>query len=312
MPQAAYTTPEQAQAMVLHDIRAVSDIASLKWLRQPIKEGQWVIARIKPDAGSGAGTIPGGYIDGATGQFIAPPGAPPVIVKHGTWTVLAGGTESASAPHRYDWNEPMQESERGLQPEEMYSPFVRGGVILFRPGGELGTRGYFQDLVLLFPEWSGDAASALTFAHEHPSAVKAPASDKGVKELRSILHGGNRLLTAVAFAQLSIAGNLSATEADDAVLRAEPRLAAILIYRLLVQSRAVESAIQRASQPDQLRWMAAGALSVDVFGPREAAVRTAARGAMVAARNRLVSLGGHPDSDAYLRVLFDRVAGTVP
>jgi hypothetical protein len=305
--QAANVTPDQAQIMVLHDIRAVHDIAAMRWLSPPISQGQWIIARIEPDPDSGAGTVPGGYIDGSTGQFVAPPDTPPVVVKRGAWTVLAGGTESAGTIRRYDWSEPIRESERTLQAEEMYSPFVRGGVILFRPGETPGAAGFFQDVVLLFPEWSTDAATALTYAHQHPSAVRPPAGDLGAKELRGILRGGNRLLTVAAFAQLSSGGHLSMADEEDLVVRGEPRLAATLIYCLLIQGRAVEPLIERTSQPDQLRWMAVGALSVDVFGPQEPAVRTAARSALVAARKRLASLGGQPDSDAYLRVLFDRV-----
>ncbi len=306
MPQTANTTPEQAQTMVLHDIRAVHDIASLAWLGPAATSGQWIVARIKADAESGTGTVPGGYIDGSTGQFVTPPGASPVVVKRGAWTVVAGGNEPAGTTHRYEWTEPIERTGRKLQPEEMYSPFTRGGVILFHPAGQPGTRDYFQDVVLLFPEWSSDAATALTYAHQHPSAVRASGGDLGDKELRGILRGGNRLLTVAAFEQLSRGGRLGAAEAEDLILRGEPRLVAALIYCLLVQGHAVEPLIERAAM-DQVRWMAVGALSVDVFGAQEPAVRTAARSALLAARNRLTRLGAHPDSDAYLRVLFDRV-----
>ncbi|HXM45786.1 MAG TPA: hypothetical protein VN924_31410 [Bryobacteraceae bacterium] len=305
--QAANVTPDQAQAMVLHDIRAVHDIAALTWLSLAIRQGPWMIARIEPDPDSGAGTVPGGYIDGATGRFVAPPNTPPVVVKRGAWTVIEGGTEPAASTRRYDWGEPIHGSERELQPEEMYSPFVRGGVILFRPGTRPGALGFFQDVVLLFPKWSTDAATAITYARQHPSAFRDSGGGLGVKELRGILGGGNPLLTVAAFAQLSRSGNLSLTEAQDIVLRAEPQLAATLIYCLLIQGRAVEPLIERAPQPELLRWMAVGALSVDVFGPQEPAVRTAARGGLALARRRLAALGGNPDSDAYLRVLFGRV-----
>src|SRR6266704_969616 len=99
MPQIASTTTQQAQGMVLHDIRAVHDIAALKWLGPAATSGQWIIARIEPDPGSGAGTVPGGYIDGATGQFVSPPGATPVVIKGGAWTVVAGGSEPAGTTH---------------------------------------------------------------------------------------------------------------------------------------------------------------------------------------------------------------------
>jgi hypothetical protein len=307
MAQIASTTPEQAQSMVLYDVRAVHDVAALGWIVPAARPGQWTIAKITADPDSGKGTVPGAYIDASTGRFVAPAGASLAAHKRGTWTVIAGGNEPAGTTHRYDWTEPIQRSGRTLQPEDLYSPFADGGVILFRPGETPGAAGFFQDVVLLFPEWSADAANALAYVYQHPSIARLPADNPGVEEVRGIMRSGNRLLTVAAIAQLSSGGHLSRAEIEDIVLRGEPQLAATLTYCLLMQGSAVEPWIERASRADQLRWMAVGAVSVDVFGKPVPGLDTAARSALVAVRDRLARLGREPDSDAYLQALFDLV-----
>jgi len=110
--QIAHANAAQAQVMVLHDIRAVHDIASLGWLIPPMSKSRWVIARIEPATGSGAGTVPGGYIDGATGKFVAPPNASPVTIRKGTWTLIGGGSEAPGKARPYDWTQPVQQPGR--------------------------------------------------------------------------------------------------------------------------------------------------------------------------------------------------------
>jgi len=303
--QIAHANAAQAQVMVLHDIRAVHDIASLGWLIPPMSKSRWVIARIEPATGSGAGTVPGGYIDGATGKFVAPPNASPVTIRKGSWTLIGGGSESPGKARPYDWTQPVQQPGRVLAPEDMYSPFVQGGVVAFLPGKESGDRDFFRHVNLLFPDLANDMAAALAYLQE-PGIVREPKSDGDAAHLRAMLGSDNEVLAAAALSLLVKAGRFTAADADDLLVRAKPRLDAILIYSLLAEGRTVEPLIQRARDPDRLRWMALGALAADVFGASQATLGTSARSALAAARDRLSALGSRPDSDEYLRIVFDR------
>src|ERR1700685_325940 len=85
---------QAASIRVMHDARAVHDMASLK-LTDLLHDGtaEWVVARIRPAAQSGFATIPGASIRGDTGQFTSPANSNPVVMKQGSWEVLGSSGE---------------------------------------------------------------------------------------------------------------------------------------------------------------------------------------------------------------------------
>ena len=75
--------------MLLHDARAVHDLASIRFKDFEV-DGIlfWVVAIITPAPTSGSATIPGAHINSDSGKLIAPPASQTVVVKKGTWKVL--------------------------------------------------------------------------------------------------------------------------------------------------------------------------------------------------------------------------------
>ena len=119
---------QNVEIVLLHDARAVHDIAVIG-LAAYLSDGPpWIVALATPGPRSGKATTPGAYIDGKTGKVVMPPSPQTVVMKQGTWQVVAGG----QGRQEYAWNEPM-ERKRVPAPEDQYSPFIHGGDVLFRP-----------------------------------------------------------------------------------------------------------------------------------------------------------------------------------
>ncbi len=295
----ATRSPEQA---ALHDARAIHDLASLRFSLYQGRDAQplWVLARIDASPQSGSATIPGAVL--RDGQLIAPPNTPPVIMKLGAWTRLSGEGAPASTGAAYSWTEPMDEEKRRLSPEDRYSPFASGGILLFTPDPASPAAAAFARPAVVFPDWAGHAPAAARLLRDF-----APALEKAdPSHLARLISHQNPFLASAAFRRWLQVHGVDRSVIPQAYVQARGNLLAVMTYLLLTEASSSDTAADlldaapRAANPAMLRSIAAGASAVSLF----AEGNPHALSLLAAIRQRL----GEPaiDADPYLRAIFPR------
>lgn len=282
--------PEQA---AMHDARAVHDAATLRFAPYAGGPGgpQWILARIDPAPQSGNTTIPGAYIQ--DGRVVEPPQAKLMRKKLGKWTRLAAEGAEPADGGPYSWMDPLDEEPRAASPEDIFSPFVRGGVVLFRPGAMAASR-------LLPADFAADAPAAMRLAsHYHHLLDLGPATDAERAKLVALIGHGNRLIAAGACRQALAIPESGRSAVLDRFHRAKGSLLAVLTFLLLADDAIDElNAAAKTAPPETLRAYALGGAAAQLFGPP--AQKEPARQFL---QNVRAALRG--STDPYLRVLLE-------
>ncbi|UTV58737.1 hypothetical protein [Burkholderia arboris] len=163
---------------VAAETRMVHDVATLKPSDYHSADGaSWVISTVTPAKDSGTNVTGTTYFDTAKGQTVAVPDARRRYANRGTWQVVASSSPAVPATGRYDWLTlswlPINRRPLPQTPEHLYSPFIRGGTIVYRwnPAAEGGEQ--FGNVRMIFPEWTQQVAAALRSA---PGAAPDGAS----------------------------------------------------------------------------------------------------------------------------------------
>lgn len=231
------TTPDQAEVRVLGEARAVRDCGMLDFSkffdkREPV----WVVLHVTPQGNSGAATIPGAFVNGDTGEVVEPPNARLSTIKEGTWK--RGPQQGATWPAdgKYQWTEPIEDDKRVLEPEDIYSPFISGGTILFTP--VLGREGIqqFGSIGMIFPRWADAVFSAIESAQTE-QALTATTPPAGTQEqLLSLTQSKNPFVSSVAFHKLVSQAGISPKVANSQIGAAPDELRAVLVFILLEAS----------------------------------------------------------------------------
>ncbi|WP_176048637.1 hypothetical protein [Burkholderia sp. BCC1644] len=167
---------------VAAETRMVHDVATLKPSDYRSADGMsWVISTLTPAADSGTNVTGTTYFDTAKGKTVPVPDARRRYANRGTWQVVASSSPAVPATGRYDWLTlawlPINRRPLPQTPEHLYSPFIRGGTIVYRwnPAAEGGEQ--FGNVRMIFPDWTQQVADALRSA---PAAMpaSAPALDR--------------------------------------------------------------------------------------------------------------------------------------
>ncbi|MBP0717016.1 hypothetical protein ABXK61_27440 [Burkholderia sola] len=166
MPSIFAAPADAAPSPVAAETRMVHDVATLKPSDYRSADGaSWVISTITPAADSGANVTGKTYFDTAKGQTVPVPDARRRYANRGTWQVVASSSAAVPATGRYDWLTlawlPINRRPLPQTPEHLYSPFIRGGTIVYRwnPAAEDGEQ--FGNVRMIFPEWTQHVADAL-------------------------------------------------------------------------------------------------------------------------------------------------------
>lgn len=154
---------------VAAETRMVHDVATLKLSDYRTADGaSWVISTLTPAADSGKSVTGDTYFDTAKGRTVPVPDARRRYANRGTWQVVASSSPTVPATGRYDWLTltwvPINRRPLPQTPEHLYSPFIRGGTIVYRwnPAAEGGEQ--FGNVRMIFPEWAQQVADALQAA----------------------------------------------------------------------------------------------------------------------------------------------------
>lgn len=310
--------PQQETTEVLiHDARAVSDTASLKFEVLMVQgRPTWVVAVVIPGPTSGSATVPGAHINAKTGEYVSPANAQTVLIKEGRWRAPATSEQLGEyADGAYSWSEPLVE-KRKLATEDYYSPFARGGTILFRPKpGEAGIE-QFGTVYLLFDGWDRYVAQAFTFISNHPALLgDSQVTPSEVPQLNQLLSENNKLLAVQAFRSLAVSGRMDPNLAGNRLTNAEVNLAAIYTFLMLISrvagqppfSQKLIDISRTTNDTTKLRSIALGAFSVGLFHSEDDQALSASKALLTAIRRRLKALGVAVDRDAYLVSIFQKM-----
>ncbi len=199
MPPVAILSPDLPPSPVAAETRMVHDVATLKPSDYRSADGaSWVIARITPAQDSGAAVTGTSYFDTAKGQTVPVPDARRRYANRGTWQVVASSNPSVPAAGRYDWLTlswlPINRRPLPQTPEHLYSPFIRGGTIVYRwnPAAEGGEQ--FGNVRMIFPEWRQQVAKALRAASAHaPHTPPLDRVERDSNPMTAVLDFGDAL-----------------------------------------------------------------------------------------------------------------------
>ncbi len=201
--------------LVLHDVRAIHDGASLPYSVEPwadpVLGSDWLVIRIIPEPGSGTATYAGTAIDIETGGFVDTAGQP--VESHGPLVTVKGGRwETAAAPSGgprregvYGWESPVGRI-RKLEPEDLYSPFEKGGTALTRHNDGQQGPAEFDPVYLLPPPSVFEIHQAYDLAAHEPRPLLAPDKPENRGLLAQFALSGNSVLATLAFRRLLEAG----------------------------------------------------------------------------------------------------------
>ncbi len=302
MAQPAIPPHSEPTVVLLHDVRAIHDTASLALLAFTVANGGFVVARVRPAQGSGATTVPGAHINADTGEFVSPQGAAAATVKQGAWQAAAASPE-LPREGRYSWTEPLSQLGRNIAPEDVYSPFVRGGTIAFTPQGKEPDASFFQNTQLLFDDWANEFEPAVKSAEEHPAWFGEETKPDQIAGFMSLAGSANRFMATHAFGKLVQAGRMTAQSAEPFLARADMNLGATLVYLLLSGGVDVAPLTAVARDPQSLRAKAVGAHAAKVFHAQNQQISGRANALIAAVRQQLPQGAG----DGVLRLIFQEV-----
>lgn len=189
MPSILAAPANLPPSSVAAETRMVHDVATLKPSDYRSADGvSWVISTITPAADSGSNVTGTTYFDTVKGRTVPLPDARRRYANRGTWQVVASSSPAVPATGRYDWLTlawlPINRRPLPQTPEHLYSPFIRGGTIVYRwnPAAEGGEQ--FGNVRMIFPEWTRQVADALRSAPaESPDGASTSAAPSALDRL---------------------------------------------------------------------------------------------------------------------------------
>ena len=283
---------DAASIKVMHDARAVHDMALLN-LVDLLKHGipQWTVARVTPAANSGFVTIADASINAETGELVASPNSPVVLMKRGTWTAVAASQLRIVSNEAYSLTKPFRQVTRSRTAEDYYSPFVDGGTVIV-----LTTRPWtsWQELgpvYLIFDDWASDLPEAMLFVVKHLALFQALGGAES--ELMDLLSRDNALLQVEAFRRLITMPDVTHEPIEKRLSSASIHLAPVFTYLLLTERKdnnweeRLVALVHSAKQDTTCLGIAVGAYAARLFFSNDSKISQNATSVLAAARSRL-------------------------
>ena len=310
--------PKPVETAVLHDARAVHDTASFRFTDfTTVGTPSWVLASVTPGPNSGSGTIPGAFIKAETGEFVVPPDAGAVLVKEGSWKVVAAARQPKSqAMSTYSWTEPLRQ-KRILDPEDYYSPFIHGGTIVCRPTPEKLGLAQFGPVHLIFPEWGQFVAATAEFAEQHGGHFEQGGTRPGDADLlMSVLFHENKLISALAFQGLIASKSATPEVIRKGLLQDDGPARTILCYLVITGPEpagadallnVVVDALQAVPDQGRIHSIALGAFAAGLFLAGDRRILSRSKSVLSRASGRCNKLGVDLNAAPALRLMFQRL-----
>jgi hypothetical protein len=313
------TPPEQH----LHDLRAVYDMGNLR-LRPGADAANhpWSVLRLLPDPHSGSETAigiaqnidTGQLVDVATGKPV-PPGTPvkPGLIEEGSWKVISRiGVPRGKQSGRYKWTEPIDYRDRKLEPDDIYRPFGKGGVVLCRHNPKVEGEDQFNSVSLLPPGWESDVRPAFEALQKNKALSATTASSTDVASLRA-LPSNNSIVSSIAFRMLAESGNLDPATLQQKLPQTSDYLRAVVMYVALIHppaattstlEPALTQAVQQTTQLSDSRAVVLASTAAVLFHPELSGSRELGLKLLNSVRSRPIPALAGEKSDPYVDQLL--------
>ena len=301
-------TPEQH----LHDLRAVYDMGNLH-LDPAAKVGDhpWSVVRLTPDPHSGSETSVGVARNIETGELVevgtgkpvaAGTAVQPGTIEEGSWALITRiGALRGKQHGRYKWIKPTDYHDRKLEPDDIYRPFAKGGIVLCRHNPQVEGTAQFDAVSLLPPGWETDVQPAFDALQKNKALSKTPTSAAGKASLQPMLANDNPIISSIAFRSLVELGSLDSKTFQQSLSRTTNYRRAVFMYVALVHAPAAEpstiepaltQAVQSTTRPPDSRSAALAFTAAALFHPNSPQSRTLSVNLLSALRGSAPSVAG--------------------
>lgn len=306
-----------------HDLRAVHDIGTFHPdISATADDRRWAALHINPDTYSGSETLIGAAINSKTGEFIEAATGKPAgdmsfplgISEKGSWTLITRiGASRGKQKGGYEWTKPLNQNDRKLEPEDIYRPFSKGGVILCRHDPQVGGAGQFDSVNLLPRGWESDIRPAFDSLRKNNALFAAPASAKEIASLGAMLRDKNRIISSIAARSLAESGNLDSQTLQQALSKSAGYQRAVLMYVALVHPPATEpsavepaltQAVQNTSEASNNRSAVLASTAAVLFHPELPKSRALGLKLLNTIRGRPITALAGKEADPYVDQLL--------
>jgi hypothetical protein len=192
-------------------------------------------------------------------------------------------------------------------PEDFYSPFVKGGVVVFMPTSDNGLA-HFGSPHLIFDQWADRVDAAGQYALKNLALLEGDRLQAGQETvLRGLLSHENPLVRVGAFRQLLARGQVTPEIVERAIAPADD-VAAVLTYLVVTTddprlTGAITQFVAATRDETRLRAIALGAYAASTFRGQEQAINLRANAVFKAIVGQL---GPTARSNTYLEALLPR------
>lgn len=316
----------RVEYVLITEARAVHDTATLKLPDyQTSSNGSgWVVAVIEPAKDSGTVQVPGAYVEGETGKIVQPAGAQSVVVMKGAWRALAAADSSVPSRGDYSWSEVPKQRIRIPAPDDFYSPFKKGGTVIFQWEPSAEGKAQFGATRMIFPEWAQDAAETLKSAPGIEAKLAELTNAKNAStQAEGLLSGKNNLSSVLglnALLQGPASGTLVA-QMPTLLDAADPRKLSVLVYLCLAASgagdrpplvAAINTLIGETTDSNRLASVAYASYAVSLLDPKDASARDAAHDVLATLQLRTAALHVPMDAQSPWTLIFEKMRITPP
>lgn len=281
MSNGSLASARPSAARLLHDVRAVADVADFD-LAKPVSASSelWVVMRTDPGPTSGSATVSGTWIDAATGVITsAQTSTEPVasVTRDGEWhilSVLSGASDMKTG--RYEWTEPRVQRTRGPTRDDLYDPFAHPAHVVCRFDPERSAAP-FTEVTVLPAKWESHVRQAVVEARATgaPGGGTGSGSQAELERARSLVNSSNPLLSTRGMAVLARHGALTDDLYEELLGSVHDYPRAVLHYVAIRHPHGDGVARRRsmverdlAGDTDARRAAALGIATATVFGPR--------------------------------------------
>jgi hypothetical protein len=264
------------------EVRIAYDMTQLRLEAIPKRDAPgWAVLRVNPGPLSGMRTGKGVYVQAETGRIITPPGGgQPIIRREGTWEDASGLQVPATAfPAKgtYGWYKPWKLLRRPYQePDQVFSPFVGGGVVLCKLPPKLEGEVEFRTAYMIPPDWAGSVSPAYKVLADRPSLFEGPLVPANVDQLIQLARDQNPLVSVTAFRRLIELRDGLDQQSLPILRESRDSTRGILLYMVMAVTKRMDEktafaeigrGIESAATESALEPTAVAAFAVAMLGP---------------------------------------------
>ena len=241
-------------AQLLYHARVTHDLANMSvgGIAKD-KRAIWMFARLAPGPHSGGDTTVGSYFDADTGKTVTRPGAYGAIIKEGSWKCVAWLKGRGEADQgRYSWNARQNAFARNFEPEQLFSPFIKGGLILCRFHPQAKGAAQFDPVYVIPDRFVPHVKGAFELLAKTPALFSQPPGPPQQRHLDALAAGDNPVLAILAFRTLLSSKGLGGAQLGAVMQRSAGLRRSAFTYTIVIlalrERAAAKAALEELSR----------------------------------------------------------------